>query len=228
MWHIMASPIFGVPQGFAQLLPWEGAYVTGFPVVFPMLHDEEPEPPSSGRGCRRRRRRIADFRRKSEAPQGPDVTHKALRRFSVFLRASPSSFLGKEPTLRAYLPALRVILSRRRRISVLEAYESIGSKYRSAGRLPFGSQFSICAISTCSVVHPCATSWPSSPRWEACHWIFRSLRSPTNPVPLPPQGDARDVTGLSFVSPVLDDREPKPPSSGRQKPCRGLLSRALI
>ena len=36
-----------------------------------------------------------------------------------------------------------VILSRRRRISVLEVYESIGSKYRSAGRLPFGSQFSV-------------------------------------------------------------------------------------
>ena len=31
----------------------------------------------------------------------------------------------------------------------------------------------------------------TSPRWEACHWIFRSLRSLTNPVPLPPQGETR-------------------------------------
>ena len=27
---------------------------------------------------------------------------------------------------------------------------------------------------------------PPLPRWEACHWIFGSLRPPTNPVPLPP------------------------------------------
>jgi hypothetical protein len=37
---------------------------------------------------------------------------------------------------------------------------------------------------------PSPLTRPSSPRWEACHWIFRSLRSPTNPVPLPPKGDA--------------------------------------
>ena len=38
------------------------------------------------------------------------------------------------------------------------------------------------------------TPFPTSrdfPRWEACHWIFRSLRSLTNPVPLPPQGETR-------------------------------------
>ena len=52
----------------------------------------------------------------------------------------------------------------------------------------------------CSVVHPCATTWPSSPRWEACHWIFRSLRSPTNPVPLPPKGDARRYVFTFCVS----------------------------
>ena len=28
---------------------------------------------------------------------------------------------------------------------------------------------------------------PPLPRCEACHWIFGSLRSPTNPVPLPPR-----------------------------------------
>ena len=28
---------------------------------------------------------------------------------------------------------------------------------------------------------------PPLPRWEACHWIFGSLRSPINPVPLPPR-----------------------------------------
>ena len=36
------------------------------------------------------------------------------------------------------------------------------------------------------------------------------------------------VTGFTFVLPVLPDGELEPPSSGRQKPCRGLLSRALI
>jgi hypothetical protein len=42
----------------------------------PVLHDEVPEPPSFGRGWHRRRRRIADFRRKSEALKGPNLTHK--------------------------------------------------------------------------------------------------------------------------------------------------------
>ena len=32
----------------------------------------------------------------------------------------------------------------------------------------------------------CLTA-PPSPRCEACHWIFGSLCSPTNPVPLPPR-----------------------------------------
>ena len=44
--------------------------------------------------------------------------------------------------------------------------------------------------------HPFATSWPSSPRWEACHWILGSLCSPTNPVPLPPKGDARESSTI--------------------------------
>ena len=34
------------------------------------------------------------------------------------------------------------------------------------------------------------------------------------------------VTGLAFVSLQLHDEVPEPPSFGRQKPCRGLLSRA--
>ena len=49
--------------------------VTGLALLSPVLHDGVPKPPSFGRGCRRRRRRIADFRRKSQAPQGPDVAH---------------------------------------------------------------------------------------------------------------------------------------------------------
>ena len=60
-----------------QLLPEEGACVTGIPFVSPVLHDEEPKPSSSGRRCRRRRRMIEAFRRKAEALKGPDVTlHK--------------------------------------------------------------------------------------------------------------------------------------------------------
>ena len=42
-----------------------------------------------------------------------------------------------------------------------------------------------------AVQHPRATSWPSPPRWEACHLILSRLRLPANQVPLPPQGGAR-------------------------------------
>ncbi len=45
-------------------------------------------------------------------------------------------------------------------------------------------------ISALCPVHPFPLRG-TSPRWEACHWIFRSLRSLTNPVPLPPQGETR-------------------------------------
>jgi len=37
------------PQGFAQLLSVKGACVTGLASASPVLYDEEPEPPSSGR-----------------------------------------------------------------------------------------------------------------------------------------------------------------------------------
>ena len=43
----------------------------------------------------------------------------------------------------------------------------------------------------------------NSPRWEACHWIRGSRGSPMNPVPLPPQGETRDMkrkTGESYAS----------------------------
>ena len=42
-----------------------------------------------------------------------------------------------------------------------------------------------------AVQHPRATTWPSPPRWEACHLILSRLRLPANQVPLPPQGGAR-------------------------------------
>ena len=48
--------------------------------------------------------------------------------------------MSRKSALRDYLPALIVILSRRRRISVRIASDKIVSKYQSAGRLPFGSQ----------------------------------------------------------------------------------------
>ena len=34
---------------------------------------------------------------------------------------------------------------------------------------------------------PFGANAPPLPRWEACHWIFGSRCSPTNPVPLPPR-----------------------------------------
>ena len=119
------------------------ASVTGFTFVSPKPHDKVPEPPSPGRGV---------------APKG-ETTHYILcvalllqnvfavhairrrrigassppRNFRCSSGLRPAPFLRKEPSLRAFLPAHTVILSRRRRISVLEAYETIGSKYQSAG-----------------------------------------------------------------------------------------------
>ncbi len=48
----------------------------------------------------------------------------------------------------------------------------------------------------------------NSPRWEACHWIFRSLRSLTNPVPLPPQGETRKYVALDIVSHMTQTANP--------------------
>ena len=50
---------------------------------------------------------------------------------------------------------------RQRRILVRGAYEAIGSKYRSAGRLPFGSQVSIAYHFDLPRRTPFATSWHS-------------------------------------------------------------------
>ena len=47
-----------------------------------------------------------------------------------------------------------------------------------------------------AVQHPRATTWPSPPRWEACHLILSRLRLPANQVPLPPQGSARGSGAL--------------------------------
>ena len=52
----VAHMIRTYPQGFAQLLPKEGACVTGLAFVSPVLHDGEPELPSASekqppRGC---------------------------------------------------------------------------------------------------------------------------------------------------------------------------------
>ena len=53
MTHNTMHRIFGVPQGFAQLLSEKGACVTYLPFLSPVPLDEVPEPPSPGRGCRR-------------------------------------------------------------------------------------------------------------------------------------------------------------------------------
>ena len=57
--RIGASVLFGpILSPIGQLLPEEGACVTGLSLLSPLLHDEEQKPPSTGRGWRRRRRRI--------------------------------------------------------------------------------------------------------------------------------------------------------------------------
>ena len=71
-----------------------------------------------------------------------------------------------------------------------------------------GPRWSI--LSVLCPVHPFPLRG-TSPRWEACHWIFRSLRSLTNPVPLPPQGETRDMerkTGESYTSRTISAFSP--------------------
>ncbi len=58
------------------------------------------------------------------------------------------------------------------------------------------------SILSAYLVHPFPLRG-TSPRWEACHWIRGSRGSPMNPVPLPPQGETRDMkrkTGESYAS----------------------------
>ena len=45
----VAHMIRTYPQGFAQLLPKQGACVTGLAFVSPVLHDGEPELPSASK-----------------------------------------------------------------------------------------------------------------------------------------------------------------------------------
>ena len=59
------------------------------------------------------------------------------------------------------------------------------------GEPPIGGQENDRVSYLCSAPYTLLPLRGISPRWEACHWIFRSLRSLTNPVPLPPQGETR-------------------------------------
>ena len=79
----------------AGSFPKKELYVTGIPLVSPLLHGREPEPSYFGRRCRRRRRMIAAFQRKAEAPKGPDVTYSVFHELSVFLRAIAQLHSGR-------------------------------------------------------------------------------------------------------------------------------------
>ena len=102
-----------------------------------------------------------------------------------------TSDIRHQTALKDCLPAGCVILSdsEESRYKLLMRQMQLNTGRRGDCRLAVSSASSV--ISSRSLVHPCATSWPSSPRWEACHLILRSLRSLTNQVPLPPKGDAR-------------------------------------
>ena len=73
--------------------------VTGLAFVSPVVHVGEPKPSSSGRRCRRRRRMIADFRRKSEAPQGPILKKSSLPNIRTYPQGS-AQLLPEEGALR--------------------------------------------------------------------------------------------------------------------------------
>ena len=94
--------------------------------------------------------------------------------------------MSMKSALREYLPAVRVILSRRRRILVRGTFDTSGGKYQSAGRSPFGDHVSV------------EYHYGMSPHAPLRHFVALSstgkhvtefsgrYRSPTNPVPLPP------------------------------------------
>ena len=65
-------------------------------------------------------------------------------------------------------------------------------------------------------------------RLSPTYWILRSLSLPYESSSFATLKGTQDVTCFPLVSPVLQDGMRLPPSFGRQKPCRGLLSRALI
>ena len=90
--------------------------VTGFVLVSPVLHDKELDPPSPGRGWRRRRRRIGASLEKR---------FRGFRRFKGFRGWWYRCFaaMNMKTALRDFPPGT-VILSLRRRISVHAAFES--------------------------------------------------------------------------------------------------------
>ena len=50
----------------------------------------------------------------------------------------------------------------------------------------WGSENRTTALRARKCIPPLVAGATTLPRWEACHWIRGSLRSPMNPVPLPP------------------------------------------
>ena len=95
--------------------------VTGFGFVSPVLHDGEPEPPSTGRGWRRQApedRGIRSLLRIFGVPQGfaqlltfgRQKESALMSRLGALLRPNLAilcriATVRKEPTLRSYLPA---------------------------------------------------------------------------------------------------------------------------
>ena len=113
----------------------------------------------------------------------------------------PGAMLIKS-ALRDCLPASHRHPERQRRISIKAEYETNAIKYRSVGRLFYAFSLASYVMNNTPVISHlwwlspfwCLTA-PPLPRWEACHWIFRSLRFPTNPVPLPPRCIGRAAKG---------------------------------
>ena len=125
------------------------------------------------------------------------------RNFRCSSGLRPAPFLRKEPSLRAFLPAHTVILSRRRRISVLEAYETIGSKYQSAG------------IRCFSGLRPAPSQLgkqKEGPFMGRLRANFARLGNPMQDCQLRKEPY---VTGFTFVSPKPHGVVPEPPSLGR-------------
>jgi len=103
---------------------------------------------------------------------------------------------------------------RKRRISVRIAGDKIVSKYRSAGRLPFGSQVCVECLSALQRSTPLRHFVALSARRKHVTEFSVVCRLPTNSVPLPPGG--KRVTGFSVVCRLPTNPVPLPPKGGRK------------
>ena len=140
------------------------------------------------------------------------------RRIRAGIRQKKSE-IRRQTALRASLPATNRHSERQRRISAKADNESYGTKYRSAGR---SRRCTVSRLKGKPLIGQARgklrLTWRSyaGPPQSVQHRCHSDLQ-PRTPFAAPqrsPQGKTRRY-GIGFVSPVVHDEVPEPPSSGR-------------